>query len=539
MTKRRDLAFFAGGTVFAIAVVSFVASFRALSSRHRSGTTRGSDPGRSNATMPRSAPPVASAPELRPDDNEEDPPLHIIVTTDCRRYQHWQAVALEHTWARLKHPGRFTRIVSGCADAAARRAVNGTAFSPSSSSGPGGTPRWGVFFTAPGAVRDGPGKALRDRAKRPSAVVRWLAAHPSLPDDVLVVILDPDMLLLRPVAPTRALRALGVGRAPGVVGAQRWPLGRAPDPRKGVAASWHAWRSVVCPRKCAHLSRADITERYSSGPPWLVRAGDLRALAPLWEAHTRASYNASRAVGNTVYVEQLAFSSAAAQAGFAQHVVPDLQASWPRRRLPPPPRPGGPPVVEAWDLRDRWRDGGRTLDAGAAAVFHYHQWWGLGPLRFHKGHVPGLHGPAHEYILGCAAPLLLEPPPPPPAANVSRAPYSGWAMRFALGTINAAAVAYRHTHCAPGTVDETQRDVLMVRPRHEWNFDDDRASAGDAELHTGVRRIYANRTLWRGRHSVRLAGGKGPPARETFPYYVRLPAADKAWVEGFIRRRGW
>ena len=82
-------------------------------------------------------------------------------------------------------------------------------------------------------------------------------------------------------------------------------------------------------------------------------------------------------------------------------------------------------------------------------------------------------------------------------------------------------------------------DVLMVRPRHEWKFDDDRASAGDAELHAGVRRIYANRTLWRGRHSVRLAGGRGAPARETFPYYVRLPAADKAWVEGFIRRRGW
>eukprot|EP00754_Rhynchopus_humris_P041361 Rhum_TRINITY_DN24938_c0_g1::Rhum_TRINITY_DN24938_c0_g1_i1::g.180520::m.180520 len=40
--------------------------------------------------------------------------IHLFFTTDCARHSLWQAFTLENTWAKVKHPGALTRVVSGC-----------------------------------------------------------------------------------------------------------------------------------------------------------------------------------------------------------------------------------------------------------------------------------------------------------------------------------------------------------------------------------------------------------------------------------------
>ena len=39
--------------------------------------------------------------------------VHIVFTTGCNGYQNWQSEVLFYSWARIKHPGRITRIIAG------------------------------------------------------------------------------------------------------------------------------------------------------------------------------------------------------------------------------------------------------------------------------------------------------------------------------------------------------------------------------------------------------------------------------------------
>merc|ERR1719245_329110 len=40
--------------------------------------------------------------------------IHVLISTGCSTQQHWEAEVLIYTWKKLNHPGRITRIVSGC-----------------------------------------------------------------------------------------------------------------------------------------------------------------------------------------------------------------------------------------------------------------------------------------------------------------------------------------------------------------------------------------------------------------------------------------
>ena len=39
--------------------------------------------------------------------------VHVVFTTGCSGYQNWQSETLLYSWARVKHPGRITRIIAG------------------------------------------------------------------------------------------------------------------------------------------------------------------------------------------------------------------------------------------------------------------------------------------------------------------------------------------------------------------------------------------------------------------------------------------
>lgn len=54
--------------------------------------------------------------EIKDEDASNEPNYHLIFSTDCSRYQHWQAYLLFHSAFKVKQPGTVTRIVSGCSE---------------------------------------------------------------------------------------------------------------------------------------------------------------------------------------------------------------------------------------------------------------------------------------------------------------------------------------------------------------------------------------------------------------------------------------
>jgi hypothetical protein len=46
--------------------------------------------------------------------NDDD--IHIVFSTDCGGYQHWQSMLTSYSAARVGQKGRVTRIASGCTD---------------------------------------------------------------------------------------------------------------------------------------------------------------------------------------------------------------------------------------------------------------------------------------------------------------------------------------------------------------------------------------------------------------------------------------
>ena len=45
---------------------------------------------------------------------DEDDVVHIVFSTDCSGYQHWQSIALWYAAQSAGHPGPVTRVASGC-----------------------------------------------------------------------------------------------------------------------------------------------------------------------------------------------------------------------------------------------------------------------------------------------------------------------------------------------------------------------------------------------------------------------------------------
>ena len=55
--------------------------------------------------------------------------IHIVVSTGCSPGQNWQAETMMHSWKRINHPGKLTRIVAGCENEKQKEEASKTAIS--------------------------------------------------------------------------------------------------------------------------------------------------------------------------------------------------------------------------------------------------------------------------------------------------------------------------------------------------------------------------------------------------------------------------
>lgn len=123
--------------------------------------------------------------------------VHIVFSTDCSGYQHWQSIALWYAAQSAGHPGPVTRIASGCSKGEDRRRI-----AAEWSQIDGGKNQFRVHFT-PNMQLEGSYKY----SNKPGGIKHWL--QNAKIDEKYIVLLDPDMMPLLPIT-TR----LGLGLDP-------------------------------------------------------------------------------------------------------------------------------------------------------------------------------------------------------------------------------------------------------------------------------------------------------------------------------------
>lgn len=121
-----------------------------------------------------------------------DDAYHIVFSTDCSFFQDWQTLLIFHSAVSVKQKGLITRIASGCDEA--KKVELTTLYKKL-------YPQYHVHFT-PDFKTDGKSKKKYDFYNKPYGVQHWLVnAEPPVPSGTIVNIIDPDMIILRPMVP--------------------------------------------------------------------------------------------------------------------------------------------------------------------------------------------------------------------------------------------------------------------------------------------------------------------------------------------------
>lgn len=243
--------------------------------------------------------------------------VHIVFSTDCSGYQHWQSIAAYYTIKRFGHLGRVTRIASGCQPIEQEKIRDEISkIDPS---------RYLVHFTPSFAISGG-----YKYSNKPGGLNHWIM-NTNIDEEVIALI-DPDMMLMRPITPElgAGLTAVPVSKdktsadmleyidAHGTVQILRkrnlpeLPLrvekGTAAGQNFGIGTVWVSSGTkdakkdfknfnltAVCgedspclntPRNGPYTTREFAEGYYSVGPVYICSTSDWKALLPRWHQFT-------------------------------------------------------------------------------------------------------------------------------------------------------------------------------------------------------------------------------------------------------------
>ena len=116
--------------------------------------------------------------------------IHVIFSTDCNAFQDWQSLLLFHSAHQVGQIGPVTRIASGCNEEQKlqlKRLYRKL------------WPQYGVHFT-PDYKSDPKTGRKYDFYNKPYGLKHFLEhSEPPLKDEVVLALIDPDQLFLRPL----------------------------------------------------------------------------------------------------------------------------------------------------------------------------------------------------------------------------------------------------------------------------------------------------------------------------------------------------
>ena len=220
----------------------------------------------------------------------DDDRMHIVFSTDCSFFQDWQTLLVFYTATKVGQKGKITRIASGCSQEKQDELVSlyKELF-----------PQYGAHFT-PDFKMDSKTQKKYDFYNKPYGLHHWLQhANPPIDDGVVVILIDPDMIILRPFTldfaknPTNIFYDTsikpGITEVPSKIGkgvpvAQIYGLG-APWAQEGRRRNGDNFnRTKICGADSPCL-KVDVHYgelHYSVGPPYFVEKTDLLALTDSW-----------------------------------------------------------------------------------------------------------------------------------------------------------------------------------------------------------------------------------------------------------------
>ena len=265
--------------------------------------------------------------------------VHIVFSTDCSGYQHWQSIALWYAAQSAGHPGPVTRIASGCSKGKDRRRI-----AAEWSQIDGGKNQFRVHFT-PNMQLEGSYKY----SNKPGGLKHWL--QNAKIDEKYIVLLDPDMMPLLPITTRlglgldpipkkrRAAKQLeyvekdsGTARVlraddPELIELTEYvSLGRPAGQHFGLGGTWAyaaanpmrypKWRNfskaAVCGEgsPCTVTSNTDAKKRYAVGPVYVAHIEDWRNIADSWwrsmgPVHSQHPYLLAEMMAMTMAVANL------------------------------------------------------------------------------------------------------------------------------------------------------------------------------------------------------------------------------------------
>lgn len=378
--------------------------------------SNGTGKGSSDAIDPSELSPQAHAMNRMKLSIYEDPSLvandrrkyHLIFSTDCSEFQHWQSYLLFHSALKVKQPGTITRIASGCSDNESKAARDWHDSHIKSIMGENFILHLTPHFSG---VKDSEGNTVGDYKffNKPFGLKHWLEhgigfetsgdeTHLNNEDDV-VILIDPDMILLRPITGD-------FSNDRNVVIGERHKKNRkltvqhgAPFAQKyGFGAQWrnlniHEIAGADSPAKL--VNQQDGGTFYPVGPPYLATVRDMYAIAKRWtefvpKVHKEYPH---------LLAEMFAFCIAAAHLELPHQIIDSLMVS--------NVGVGG----EGWPMVDNFPkenlcELARNVDHkkyAVPSVIHFCQRYTVGNWFFSKRKMK-------KDFFTCESPLMEEPP---------------------------------------------------------------------------------------------------------------------------------
>ena len=244
--------------------------------------------------------------------------VHLVFSTDCSGYQHWQGIALWFAAKEAGQKGPITRIASGCGEQQQRDVAD--EWRRIDRSG-----QLRVHFTPHMELKTGPhGGRKYPYSNKPGGLKHWLEhASPPIKED-FVCLVDPDMLLLRPITPLLAEglvassregksqsskkqyelseNGTGIGRVLAAHSLQTLParvtLGRPAGQHFGIGGVWARAGTKMASPAFKDFSKADVCgfdgapctqttlkeadTKYAVGPVYLAHVQDWRRVSRAW-----------------------------------------------------------------------------------------------------------------------------------------------------------------------------------------------------------------------------------------------------------------
>jgi len=390
---------------------------------------------------------------------------HMIFSTDCSAYQHWQSYLFFHAAMKVKQPGHVTRIASGCQDGELEKERLWHEEHIQSRM----NDRFHIHFTPHfSGVKDNKGKTINYKYfNKPFGLKHWLEFGELMGTmvdgnikngDHRIILMDPDMLLLRPITGDfsddrevvigpRAKRNRKFKVEHGQPFAQTYGFG-----------TW--WQDEVNLTEVAgqdspakNVTKEQGLESYPVGPPYLATARDMYEISKKWvefvpKVHKEFPH---------LLAEMFAFCIAAAHLKLPHQMIDSLMVSATHM--------GG----EGWPLVDKIPIDGMCEFAkspqhdtyAVPSLIHYCQRYAIGDWFFSKRKMV-------KDFFTCESPLLILPPtdivnekdyrqlPGEARKELSEKERKreGFVVCTLLAALNDAAIYFKEQQCAAGNLQE-------------------------------------------------------------------------------------